>query len=80
MLPSHIRLNPSNRIHLDIKSGQPYLYNKQHTEQYRPGTKYKPAPQLDRKERDTLQNIYQEQLKYKKDKSNKEKDKKKRRD
>ena len=75
VLPPYIRLSPSQRIHLDIKSSKPYLYHKQHTEQYRPRPNYKPAPQLDRKERNTLQHWYQQQLEYKKEKRDKEKNK-----
>ena len=79
VLPPYIRLSPSERIHLDIKNSKPYLYHKKHIQQYRPRPNYKPSPQLDRKERNTLQYWYQEQQKYKKDKRYKEKDKNKRR-
>ena len=71
VLPPYIRLSASERVHIDVRGTKPYIYHKQHTEQYRPRPDYKPNIQIDRQERNVLQKWYQEQQKLKKDKKKK---------
>jgi len=72
-LPSHIRLNPRDRVFLRLKSDKPYQSNRQHIEKYRPRPKVKPTPNTDRKERTSHQKWYKEQQVYKKQQEKKEK-------
>ncbi len=72
-LPPHVRLNPSDRVFLRLKSDKPYHSNRQHVEKYRPHPKVKPTPSTDRKERTSHQKWYKEQQVYKKQQEQKEK-------
>ena len=55
VLPPHIRLNPRERVTTRIEGDKPYLKNEQHLQQYKPRPKYRPDPQIHRKEQ--LQNL-----------------------
>ncbi len=72
-LPPYIRLNPSDRVFLRLKSDKPYQSNRQHVEKYRPHPKVKPTPSTDRKERTSHLKWYKEQQIYKKQEQQKEK-------
>jgi len=83
VLPPNIHLSPLERVYLDINTNKPYLYNKEHREEYKPRPNYKSTIQQDREERIKNQKSYEklktykyeEEKKYKEDKKKSKNDK-----
>lgn len=75
VLPHNIHLSPSERVHLDINSNKPYLYNKEHSRMYVPRQNYKSSAEQDKNERKSHREWYKEQQEYKKKKRFNDKDK-----
>ena len=74
VLPSHVHIDPHDRVRIRIDSDKPYLYQSEHHRQYIPRPGYRPSRESDQREREANRKWYREY------EQSKEKSKKQQRD
>ena len=74
-LPSHIHIDPHDRVQLRIDSDKPYSRQSEHRKQYSPRPDYRPSKEVDQREREANRKWYREyeQTKEKSKKQHKDK-------